>query len=181
MRGWTLAAFLGALFTFRLHNPAHLQWVFLILITAGMALRLWAGAYLGVHGNASETQAPRLQRGGPYRFSRNPLYLANLLVGTALILFANVGMGLALTLILVLVIHHILLVMWEEKNLRTIWRDQYASYVRNTPRWIGWSRSEKSEEGKNPSQWNKVWTWQGRNLAYTVLSALLIWGASLWK
>ena len=146
-----------------------------------MVFRFWAGAYLGIHGNDSQVRAPRLQRGGPYRFSRNPLYLSNLLIGTGLILFANVRVEFALLLISLLAVHHILLVTWEEKNLRMTWGDSYEAYVRETPRWIGWPRSGNLNEKKNPAYWNKVWAWQGRNLAYTVLSALLLWGASLWK
>jgi protein-S-isoprenylcysteine O-methyltransferase Ste14 len=180
-RGYVLAALLGALIWAQWRNEPNLRCGFLFLIAAGIGLRSWAGAYLGGHGNASKAMAPMLIREGPYRFSRNPLYLSNLLAGSGLVLFAG---GLPLWLeglaLIFLLVHHGLLVKWEEINLRAQWGDAYATYARETPRWLGW-KSAPVPDGKIPARWDKVWIWQGRNLAYTVLSVLLLWGAARWR
>jgi len=184
LRGYVLAALLVLLIFARIHGNAPLQSVFLLLVAAGMVLRLWAGACLGIHGNAARTEAPQLTRNGPYRFSRNPLYLSNLLVAAGLLLFANcLQIWLVLLTLILLFAHHALLVKWEEQNLRAQWGETYASYLRTTSRWLGWPHSSgpKTETGKSQVHWNKVGAWQGRNLIYAMLSVLLIWGATRWK
>ena len=179
-RGYVLAALLGVWVRARMLSDAPLRWEFLALVVAGIFLRLWAGAHLGSHGNSLQAQSPALRNSGPYRFSRNPLYIANILTGAGLILFANCfPLWFAILAVSFLFAHHDLLVRWEERKLRERWGDAYDHYVRSTPRWLGRNRSRDSTEEATP-QWNKVLTWQGRNLIYTVLSALLLWGATRW-
>jgi protein-S-isoprenylcysteine O-methyltransferase Ste14 len=181
-RGWVLASLLLLLIGMRVHNTRSLQFEFLILVIAGMLLRKWAGAYLGVHGNASQAGSPVLVQTGPYRFSRNPLYLSNLLVGAGLVLFANcLHPWLAALVLTALFAHHAVLVKWEERSLRIQWGEAYASYLRTTPRWLGKSKFFATQGGKPQAHWNKLWAWQGRNLLYTVAAVALIWGASRWK
>ncbi len=181
-RGYVLAALLGLLVRMRMYSDASLHWEFLGLVIIGLALRFWAGAYLGPHGNSMRTESPILLREGPYRFSRNPLYIANIFIGAGLILFENcLPSWIALLLIALLIIHHSILIRWEENNLRINWGKDYADYMRSTARWFGWKNSGVSSSYRNPAQWNKVWIWQGRNFAYTILSVLVLWGASRWK
>ena len=163
-----------------MQSDAPLEWKFLVPVSAGMLLRFWAGAYLGPHGNSAQAQAPLLQRGGPYRFSRNPLYLSNILVGAGLVLFAHcLPVWLEVFACLLLIVHHALLVTWEEKTLHMQWGEAYARYARETPRWIG-RRGDAPPGNENAAQWEKVRAWQGRNLAYAVLCVLLLWGAARW-
>ena len=181
-RGYVLAALLGLLVRMRMYSAAPLHWEFLGLLIIGLVLRFWAGAYLGTHGNSMHTESPVLLREGPYRFSRNPLYIANLFVGTGLILFANcLPSWIAILLIALLIIHHSILIRWEEKNLLVNWSENYADYMHSTARWFGWKNSASSMHEENPAQWNKVWIWQGRNFVYTILSAFVLWSASRWK
>lgn len=159
-----------------------LRWEFMGLVALGLTLRFWAGAYLGSHGNSMRTESPILLREGPYHFSRNPLYVANILTGSGLILFSNcLAPWIAALLIAGLLLHHSILIRWEEKNLLMNWPLDYADYLRSTARWLGWKNSGAVRSQKNPAQWNKVWIWQGRNFAYTFLSVILLWGASRWK
>src|SRR5205809_803997 len=64
-RGYILAVLLGLLAVARLRVGAPLLWEFLFWAAAGAALRFWAGAYLGPHGNAMRVQSPSLRRQGP--------------------------------------------------------------------------------------------------------------------
>ena len=180
-RGYVLAALLGVWVRARMLSAAPLRWDFLALVIAGIILRLWAGAHLGGHGNSLQAQSPALRNSGPYRFSRNPLYIANILTGAGLVLFANCfPLWFAILSVSFLFAHHVVLIHWEEKKLGEQWGDAYDHYVRSTPRWLGWNRSRDFREESSP-QWNKVLIWQGRNLVYTVLSVLLLWGATRWK
>ena len=181
-RGYVLAALLGLLVRMRMYSDAPIRCEFLGLVIIGLALRFWAGAYLGPHGNSMRTESPVLLREGPYRFSRNPLYIANLFVGAGLILFANcLPLWITVILIALLLIHHSILIRWEEKHLLVNWSEDYADYMRSTARWFGWKNSGSPIHKKNPAQWNNIWAWQGRNFVYTILSTILLWSASRWK
>jgi protein-S-isoprenylcysteine O-methyltransferase Ste14 len=186
LRGYVLAGLLTLLIAARALSRSPLRSEFLILIAAGMILRAAAGACLGIHGNAAQAKAPHLMQNGPYRFSRNPLYLSNLLIGAGILFFANcLPLWLILFTLIALLIHHALLVKWEEQNLSAQWGEVYASYLQSTPRWLGWPEASTPDIGETQAHWNiflsKVWAWQGRNLIYTVLSVLLIYGVSRWK
>lgn len=175
-RGWVLAALCAVVVWSRVQDDAPLRPEFLVWVVAGMALRLWAGAHLGPHGNASRPEAPRLSRNGPYRYSRNPLYLSNLAVGAGLVLFANsLQWKTAVALLLALVLHHVILVNWEEANLRRQWEDAYAAYARAVPRWFG-VRSAAGD-GIPSASWKRTFSRQGRNLGYALLAVLILWVA----
>jgi protein-S-isoprenylcysteine O-methyltransferase Ste14 len=57
-----------------------------VLLAAGIALRLWARAHIGPHSRGRNLSAPVRCTGGPYAFLAHPLYVANLLVIAALAL-----------------------------------------------------------------------------------------------
>jgi protein-S-isoprenylcysteine O-methyltransferase Ste14 len=57
-----------------------------VLLAAGLALRLWARAHIGPHSRGRNLSAPVRCTGGPYAFLAHPLYVANLLVIAALAL-----------------------------------------------------------------------------------------------
>ena len=77
-----------------------------------------------------------LVSGGPYRFSRNPMYLAVLMVvlGQA-VLFASprlAAYGCA-----VFLFFHLMVMFFEEPHLRAARGPSYDLYCRSVPRWLG--------------------------------------------
>jgi protein-S-isoprenylcysteine O-methyltransferase Ste14 len=85
-----------------------------------------------------------LVSGGPYRFSRNPMYLGVLLVvfGQA-VLFASprlAAYGCAVSLFF-----HLMVVFFEEPHLRAARGRSYALYCRSVPRWLGLPRRRPRE------------------------------------
>jgi len=78
-----------------------------------------------------------LVHGGPYRFSRNPMYLGVLLVvfGQAAIL---ASLPVALYGACLWLAFHIVVVGLEEPHLRATQGTAYADYCRGVPRWFGW-------------------------------------------
>ncbi len=105
------------------------------LALAAELLRLAAVRHIGP---ASRTRGPEvgaLASGGPYRFSRNPLYVANLGLWTAVALGGMHWLGAAL--ILLLVLHYALVVRWEESRLQQTHPDAYLRYLQQVPRWLG--------------------------------------------
>ncbi len=72
---------------------------------------------------------------GPYRWVRNPIYIAGMLIvlgeawlflSAALLLYAGVAA----------VAFHLLVIAYEEPKLRTQFGEQYETYRRTVPRWI---------------------------------------------
>lgn len=78
----------------------------------------------------------RLFPDGPFRFSRNPLYVSSvcMYIGAALV----VGSPLALVFAFgSIVFWHAVIVFYEEPSLRKHFGTEYASYSDRVPRWLG--------------------------------------------
>ncbi|MEM7498452.1 MAG: isoprenylcysteine carboxylmethyltransferase family protein [Pseudomonadota bacterium] len=107
------------------------------IMAVGICLALWALATLIA---AQTTPVPRssprtLVRKGPYRFSRNPIYLADLVI-----LFGwCVSLGQPFTVVLVLPLAILLntrFIAGEEKELRKRFGSVYRAWRTETPRWL---------------------------------------------
>jgi protein-S-isoprenylcysteine O-methyltransferase Ste14 len=185
-RGWILAALFLVVLVARVladtrDAPLRPEW--LIYVGAALLLRLWAGAHLGAHGNAARAEAPRLVRTGPYRLSRNPLYVSNILAAAGLVLFANaLPMAIAVLLIIAVIIHHIVLVLHEERTLRALHGREYAEYAANTPRWYGLPRPRSGNETKDAVRASLATALarQGRNAVHALACVALLWLAARW-
>lgn len=106
-------------------------------LVAGSLLRIWAMETFYQHGLAVLTVSsqPQLIRTGPFRFSRNPLYIAStaMFVGWAFILHSAVAMLLA---IVSTIFWHCLIVFHEEPSLQHRFGHKYRQYSLAVPRWL---------------------------------------------
>ena len=118
--------------------PPVAAWYATPLIGAGIALYVscvWVFAAVG-RGTPGVWDAPRrFVAAGPYRWVRNPIYIAAVLIvsGEAW-LFGSLGLllyaaGLAVAC-------HLLVTRYEEPRLRRRFGDQYEAYRRTVCRWI---------------------------------------------
>ncbi len=123
------------------------------LIVIGIALEALSIRALWYHGKGTPNPRDpprRLVTVGPYRFSRNPLYVARLatLLGLSLF-FSSVGI---LTLsILLFVGLHLVVLPREEERLEGRFGRSYIDYKSKVPRWIPlrpWGRSH-NENGRS--------------------------------
>ncbi|HEY7147497.1 MAG TPA: isoprenylcysteine carboxylmethyltransferase family protein [Streptosporangiaceae bacterium] len=118
--------------------PAPAAWYAAVLILAGAALYTWcvrAFAAVG-RGTPGLWDAPRrVVAAGPYRWVRNPIYLAALLIVTgeawlflspALLLYAA---ALAAAF-------HLLVIGYEEPRLSRRFGEPYLAYRRSVSRWV---------------------------------------------
>ena len=108
-----------------------------LLVTAGVAFVLWALATFHRHRTAIYPNRPasRIVRDGPYRLTRNPMYVSMTAVYLGMTLLVNswlplVFLPIALGLLLQLVIAR------EERYLRSAFGEEYASYCRDVRRWL---------------------------------------------
>ena len=74
-------------------------------------------------------------RGGPFRFTRNPMYLSMMLLHVALGFFMNNWIPVAFTGVLGAVLHFGV-VLREERYLEAKFGESYASLKRSVRRWI---------------------------------------------
>jgi protein-S-isoprenylcysteine O-methyltransferase Ste14 len=79
--------------------------------------------------------------GGPYKFSRHPIYMALILI---IISVSIMSVSFVYLIILIITLIHLLLaVPAEEKYCLKKYGKNYQEYMERTPRWIGLPKSEK--------------------------------------
>lgn len=114
------------------------RWMGLLPLAAGLLLEA-AGTFAfwsQGRGTPHPAGAPRqLVRVGPYKHSRNPLYLARLMVLAGAAILLRSGGTLLLTALLFLAIEFWLLPQ-EEARLRLRFGADYEEYCRAVPRWV---------------------------------------------
>ncbi len=101
----------------------------LIPILLGQLLRFWAVGCIVLY-RGEMVKAEKLVTWGPYSIFRNPLYVANGLIGLGWGLMAGLW-GLALFLITFLVLYVLLIIPWEERFLLAKFGDEYRDYSRS--------------------------------------------------
>ncbi len=90
---------------------------------AGLALRAWAAGCLAKN--------RELATGGPYAFTRNPLYLGTLLVAVGLAI-ASRSLGLGVLFAAVFLLVYLPVIQLEEQHLRSLFPD-YGAYAALVP------------------------------------------------
>ena len=111
-------------------------WLGVGLVGVGLVLHCWSNAVLAAHDPAPGEPAT-LAATGPFRFVRNPIYLAGI------ILLTGVGLRYGpwhlndLVLPVVLFAYfHLAVVRVEEPALRRLFGPSYDAYCRRAPRWL---------------------------------------------
>ena len=107
----------------------------------GLFLRAWAAGCLAKN--------QQLATGGPYAYTRNPLYLGTLLVAAGLVIASrNIGLGILFVTVFLLV--YLPVIQLEEQHLRTLF-PEYAPYASQVP--ALWPRlTPAPTENSNPFQ-----------------------------
>jgi protein-S-isoprenylcysteine O-methyltransferase Ste14 len=106
------------------------------LFILGLGFWTW-----GVSGLLRKGESPnpgkattRLVTGGPYRFSRNPIYTGGIVGILGLGLFLDTATGTAVAVALALGVHH--LVLAEERYLEAKFGHEWREYRSRVRRWI---------------------------------------------
>jgi protein-S-isoprenylcysteine O-methyltransferase Ste14 len=120
-----------------------------VFLTA--ALRTWGAAYLRtsvVHDTAQHSEA--LVADGPFRYTRNPLYLANLPMAAGIGVLASLSGFIFLVLANWIFVYR--LIFREEEALLQTQGESYRAYCRSVPRF--WpSLKPRLPAGNNRPQW----------------------------
>jgi protein-S-isoprenylcysteine O-methyltransferase Ste14 len=96
------------------------------------AVRSFRAAGTPVPGNRP---AATIVRTGPYRFSRNPIYLAFSLLQLGLALWVN-ALGLLITLVPAVALMSLVVIPREERYLEARFPSQFVPYKASVRRWL---------------------------------------------
>ena len=109
----------------------------LLLLTIGFLFRVWATFYFYEHQMKVISLAPQktLITSGPYRFSRNPLYLGgNVFIFFGATLLFGSPAGILLTVINILLVEF--MIRREEKQLEQNFGEEWLIYKKRVRQWL---------------------------------------------
>lgn len=132
---------------------------------AGLALRAWAAGHLAKN--------QQLAAGGPYAYTRNPLYLGTLLVAAGLAIAAR-SAGLAVLVAAIFIFVYLPVIVLEEQHLRKLF-PEYADYAARVPVLVPF---RKRQPAAGRFRWQLYW----KNQEYQALLGFavgLVW--LFWK
>lgn len=125
------------IFTF----PTNLVFLGLFFIPTGLLLRIWASYvfYKQKTKIISINPSNELFKDGPYKFSRNPLYLGVFLIFLGFGFLFN-SFAVLISSILLLIIIHFYVIGIEEKVLGKRFGKKYVKYKKKVSRWISFAK-----------------------------------------
>ena len=108
-----------------------------VLAVVSASLAIWAARVMNAAGTNVRPDRPALTivRSGPYRCTRNPMYLSLCLLQLALGFVLDVWIPLLFTIPLMLILHFGV-IMREESYLEAKFGEQYLALKREVRRWI---------------------------------------------
>jgi protein-S-isoprenylcysteine O-methyltransferase Ste14 len=117
--------------------PSLRYWCAWPLLAVGVALAAWGRRALVSAGTHVDPRKPAtaLVAAGPYRFSRNPLYVALTLIYLSITCFANDIWFLPVLLVLLAVMQYGV-IHREERYLEAKFGDSYRDYCARVRRWL---------------------------------------------
>ena len=98
-----------------------------------IALRVWAQYHLGYRMPVST----RLTTSGPYRYIRNPIYVANAIMALSVIFMMEVLWVIPLATLWCAVLYW-QVVRYEERHLLRKYGEAHRTYLAEVPRWFPW-------------------------------------------
>lgn len=151
----------------------------LLFIAVGLGIRIWAVAHIGPGSRTRGSEVSKLIYTGPYELSRNPLYVANIILYCAIGGMAGEPSW-APVLLGLIFLHYSLIIRWEEWNLERRLGEVFRSYRNRVPRWAGSSAPVHAAMPREHAdiRWSRAWRSERSTWAAVGLStaAVLIRG-----
>jgi protein-S-isoprenylcysteine O-methyltransferase Ste14 len=110
-----------------------------LLVAGAIALLWYSVARFRAAGTPVPARRPTtaIVRSGPYRFSRNPIYLAYSLFLLGIAIWLN-SVWLVATLAVAVALMHFVVIRREEEYLERRFGAEYLDYKASVGRWLGW-------------------------------------------
>lgn len=131
---------------------------------AGLGLRVWATGHL--------QKEKQLAVSGPYRFSRNPLYLGNFILGVGVVVGSR-SWWMAGLFMVYFAVFYPAAISWESKRLKVLFPQGYEGYRDKVPSFF------PTAIPPSPAQKKKFsWNLYKKNKEYrAALGAAIYWAA----
>ena len=117
--------------------PGWTRWLGLALVPFPLLLAGWAVVTFRRHRTTVNPRGDsrQLVSGGPFRYTRNPMYVSLMLLYLGLTLALRMPWGLVLLIPVFLALNFVVIVP-EEKYLRSRFGNDYDSYKQRVRRWV---------------------------------------------
>tara|TARA_B100000900_G_scaffold405454_1_gene415083 strand:- start:1080 stop:1655 length:576 start_codon:yes stop_codon:yes gene_type:complete len=147
-----------------------------ILVLMGETIRINAVGYAGGATRTLKVGAPSLCSSGPYAFTRNPLYLGNMLIYLGFVLFSGGTylIELFLFVFFYFTFQYFMIISLEEKVLYGKFKGAYSEYIQNVPRLFPRLNRWENKDDRKPMNFKKIIKTEKRSLQNIILIALLI-------
>lgn len=118
----------------------------LAIVIAAQFFRTWAAGFVGTTARGRETHADVLLTAGPYAHVRNPMYLGNLIITTALAMMSGLWYALPIAWTAYAFVYGNV-IPYEETYLRELFGEAYQAYYRAVPRLLPTLRGYPKRQG----------------------------------
>ena len=148
-----------------------------ILIAIGESLRMWAVSYAGGITRTTNVGAPSLCTSGPYGYTRNPLYIGNMVIYSGVVFVAG-SLNILSMLIVTwafFIIQYYLIINLEQNTLIDIFGKEYKNYMNNVPIFFPRLTSWKNKDKYEPMKFSKTIKTEKRTLQNIILLILVIY------
>ena len=148
-----------------------------ILIAIGESLRMWAVSYAGGITRTTNVGAPSLCTSGPYGYTRNPLYIGNMIIYSGVVFVAG-SLNILSMLIVTwafFMIQYYLIINLEQNTLIDIFGKEYKNYMNNVPILFPRLSSWKNKDKYVPMKFSKTIKTEKRTLQNIILLILIIY------
>jgi len=150
---------LGIVFLILMHPSTRSLWIGGAIAFCGALLRLWAAGHI--------EKGKVLTKGGPYAFTRNPLYLGSFFMALGIIL-AGQGYWLLLAFGVFFAVFYYPVMKAEEQELLLGYGEQFLDYSARVP--LFFPRFRKFSEASSKFLWSRAI----RNREHHTLSGLIL-------
>ena len=123
--------------------PGWWNWLSLVAVAAGLAMIAWAGRQhiINTEGDRVFESTPSVVLAtGAYRYSRNPMYVLELVMWFGWVVFYG-SIAVLVAFILWWITFAFFMIPFEERQLEARFGEEYLQYKKTVPRWFGLPRS----------------------------------------
>jgi protein-S-isoprenylcysteine O-methyltransferase Ste14 len=148
----------------------------LAFILIGELIRITAVRYAGGATRTMNVGAPSLCMSGPYSFTRNPLYLGNMIIYLGFVLFSG-GQFLLETLFFVFIFftfQYSMIISLEEETLIEKFANSYSVYKKNVPRLFPRLNPWINDDDRTPNSVRKTIKTEKRSLQNIFIITIII-------
>ncbi len=143
----------------------------LLILAIGEIFRIWGVGYIKNY-RGPMFEVAELTTTGPYAFVRNPLYLANGIIGIGISLFSGYIFMIPLFFLLFLLLYHPIICA-EEQFLANKFKEEYINYHQNVPRYFPIFRPYPHPSGS--FSWNVILIKETHTITTLIIISILFY------